>query len=293
MLHTLLVAMAALATVLSVTPVFAQDVATIVSLEGKVEVGQGDQFTVASVGTAVASGDTIRTGNPGRARVVFQDDSVLNISDGSTLTIDESVFDPNQGTVSTVLSLFSGKVRALVSEYYSEPRASFEIETPNSVSGVRGTEFVVAYVPEQDFTEVLGLGGAVAVRSPSHPRSTEVIVRGREITTIEADGFPTPPRQIDVDDERYQRLLAGLEMPGGGVPESLFENDLLLGGAAVPVPDRAELHERVDVGASKFFESPQNPQVDDQPDDPAHAGNDLLDQPLPILDGPTDLEIKF
>lgn len=293
MLQPLLCTAVALLTLFSASPVFAQSVGSIASLEGLVEIGREGSFSSASVGSEVFSGDTIRTGDPGRARIVFQDESVLNLGDSSNLRIDESVFNPNEGTVSTIMKLFSGKVRAIVSDYYGEPGAKYEIETPNSVSGVRGTEFVVDYEPGTTVTSVLGLGGRVAVNGAAHPDKGGVMVEAREITTIEGDGFPTPPRQLDVDDDRYRRLLAGLEMPGGGVPESLFENDPLLRGDSVPAQDRAAARAAGGSAVGDPNRAPDTPTVEREPDEPAHAPGDKLDQPTSILTAPTDLEIRF
>ncbi|MFN2425606.1 MAG: FecR domain-containing protein, partial [Candidatus Binatia bacterium] len=234
MLRATLTAFTALFLAFVATPVFAQDAGKVVSLEGAVEIGRAGTFTQAAVASGVRSGDTIRTGNPGRVRILFADDSVLNLGDNTTLVIDETVFDASKGAATTMMHLLGGKVRALVSEYYSGNQGSYQIETTTAVSGVRGTEFVVAYDNQKRFTEVLGLGGLVAVHGTIDRKNRGVLVHANEITEIAFGKYPTPPRQIGKDDERYLRLMEGLDLPGSGMPESLLLEDPAFGGEAVP-----------------------------------------------------------
>ncbi|HYB98711.1 MAG TPA: FecR family protein [Candidatus Limnocylindrales bacterium] len=270
-------------------PALAQDAGQVVSMEGTVEIGRDNAFTAATVGSRVRVGDTIRTGNPGRARILFQDDSVLNVGDDTVLAIDESVFNPDEGTISSVIRLFQGKVRALVSDYYGESAASYRIATPTSVSGVRGTEFIVAHDVGTETSQVLGLGGRVAVHSVMDLVRRGVIIRPREITFIARGQFPTPPRQIEVSDDIYRALVSGVEFPGSGVPEGNADKDPIVGGKEVPVQDQPG---NVPVGV----ESPdkgQKPISDIPPEEPGKTGGDMVGEPVPVITGPTDLDIEF
>lgn len=285
MLRLLAAASAALLLALAATPASAEDEAgEIVTMEGSVEVGTGGAFAAAKVGTKVRSGDTVRTGSPGRARILFRDESVVNVGDGSVLVIDESVFDPDQGTVSTTLRLLQGKLRSLVSEYYGSQGASYQVTTPTSVSGVRGTEFVVLHDPGTETSEILGLGGAVAVHSVLDRKHRGVVIRAREITRVAKGQYPTPPRQIDVSDDTFQRLMNGLDFPGSGGPETMIEQDPTFDGESVEESERAP---------SPQPPAGETPDSAHPPDAPAHTGGDIVDQPIPVVDGPTDVEIEF
>ena len=291
MLRAMLTTIAALALTVMATalPAAADEAGKVVSLEGTVEIGVGGNWNRASVGSPVSSGDTIRTGNPGRARILFRDESVLNLGDASTLLIDESVFNPDRGTATTLLHLLGGKVRALVSDYYSDPQASYRIETTTAVSGVRGTEFVVVHDAGREVTEVLGLGGRVAVHSVLDRKKRGVMIHARELTTVGKGQFPTPPRQIEVDDERFLQLMSGLDLPGSGIPESIVQDDPVVGGSKPVDPkDSAD-------GAGQGAAAPKDgkPLTDYPPSDPAHTGGDLTEQPLPVLEAPTDVDIHF
>lgn len=291
MLRAMLTTVAALFLALASTAAEAQngDAGKMVSLEGTVEIGRAGSFTAATVGSGVAPGDTIRTGTPGRARILFHDDSVLNIGDGSTLVIDETVYDPNKGAGSTLMHLLGGKVRALVSDYYSDSPASYRIETTTSVSGVRGTEFIVAYDASSQLSEVLGLGGEVAVHSTRDRKNHGVLIHAMEVTEVAKGRFPTPPRQITTEDDDFRRLIGGLDLPGSGLPESLLLGEPALSGEQIPSPDTADGTQSREPSTGTMDE----PNPDLPPDEPAKTGGDLLDQPQPILEAPTDVDVHF
>jgi hypothetical protein len=215
---------------------WAQEAGKVVEADGRVELGRGGVWTPATVGTGVEMGDELRTGRPGRARLVFQDDSVLALSDDSHLVIDEQLFDPSQGLFRSAIRVLGGKVRALVSDYYREPRAAYQIETPTAVSGVRGTEFVVVYEPRTAVTEIVGVSGRVEVHSVLDRAGREVFITAHEVTAVARGQYPTAPRRLD--DTLFRQYLGGLEFIGAGHSESLTVNQPLLTGAAVPEADR-------------------------------------------------------
>ena len=307
MLRVALATFATLFLALAAVPAFADDAGKIVSMEGTVEIGRRGAFTLATIGGAIVSGDTIRTGTPGRARVLFVDDSVLNLGDATTLLVDETVFDSSRGAASTMLRLLGGKVRALVSEYYSKGQGSYTIETTTAVSGVRGTEFIVAFDAKTEFSQVLGLGGSVAVHSPMDRKNRGVLIHANEITDVAKGKYPTPPRQISSDDDTYRQLMSGLDLPGRGLAESLLNDDPAFGGVAVPSPDTADGNVVAPAGedaagtttggGSEIGGSGSgatgNPITDLPPDAPARTGGDLLGQPQDVVASPTEVEIEF
>lgn len=259
---------------------------SVVTLEGTVEIGRAGTFTAAAVGSQVYTADQIRTGTPGKARIVFVDDSVLNVGDGSLLTIDESVFSPSTGTARLLLRLITGKVRALVSDYYGGSQASYRIETTTAISAVRGTEFVVAYDARQQVTEVLGLSGTVAVHSVLDRKAHGVDITELLLTKVAKGAFPTPPIRVRRGDENYRRLMDGVDFAGAGVPESLAAGDPALVGIespAAPAPAPA---------ASAPVATPPSPDAGPA-GQPARTPGDAIGQPVPVLKGSGGVKIDF
>lgn len=216
----------------------AQEVGTVASLDGHGEVGRAGAWTDAAIGSAIHQGDELRTGRPGRMRIVFQDDSVISLGENSHLIIDEHVFDPSRGKVRSFLQLVRGKVETLVSEYYNQPGATSEVKTKTAVSGVRGTEYIMTYDEHSETTEIIGVSGHVAVHGSRDLVGHEVLITAREITTVTRGGFPSPPRRLE--DAEFRQYLEGLEFTGGGRAESLTVGDPVIAGASVPSSERAQ-----------------------------------------------------
>jgi hypothetical protein len=232
-----LLALAALLLVALPSRATAEVVGSVATAEGLVEIGRADAWSDARTGSELETGDAVRTGRPGRARLVFRDESVMNVGEDSEVAIDENVFAPSEGTVDSVYRLLRGKVRTLVSEYYQAPTARFEVQTDTSVSGVRGTDFIVTYDADNKVTEVIGVSGEVAVQSVLIPVGETVYVRSREITTIARGQYPSPVRRLE--DDEFRQYIKGLQFIGSGLPESAALDNPVLGGGAVPPPDRA------------------------------------------------------
>lgn len=228
----LLLALLALA-----APAAAEEVGTIAGAQGVAEIGRGGTFAPAAVGAAVALGDTLRTGD-GQIRVVFRDDSVLDLAEQSQLVVDTQVFDPAAGRYDSLLRLVQGKARALVNAVYgTTPGAAYEIETPTAVAGVRGTSFLIIYDPARDATDVIGIQGRIQVRSLAERLDEVVYVTAAEGTTVERGQPPSIPEPIDAGYLRYQdEALQPIALGNIG---SLASANPVKAGESVPAPDRA------------------------------------------------------
>ena len=271
--------------VLALAPamVSAEEVGTIAAIEPTAEIERGGEQIAATLGAAVQLGDTLRTGPTGRLRVVFRDESVVNLTGGTELVINEQVFRPEEGTFSSVMGVVRGKVRAMVSEYYSNPGASFHLETRTAVAGARGTDFVVVYDENKQVTEVVGVSGRIAVTSPVALGGNSVLVTEHEMTSVALGKLPTAP--IRLDDLLFRQYLDGLEFIGSGRPESLAFTTPLLNGDGVPPADLPEPA----IAGVPAVESPV-------PGEPVYGIPDvstLLDQPPFAVNAEPGLGIRF
>ncbi|GIW40814.1 MAG: hypothetical protein KatS3mg076_1391 [Candidatus Binatia bacterium] len=216
---------------------YAEPVGRVAAVEGKAEIGRAGSWFEASEGTEVELGDTLRTGVPGRLRVVLRDESVLSLGDGTEIVVDEQVFRPAEGTLRTLLRLLSGKLRSLASEAYRGAEADFTVETRTAVVGVRGTDFVVLYDPVSDVTEVVALSGRVSVHSVFDRFAQGVFLGAREATVVPMGEIPAGPRTLEED--ALRRYLEEFQVFESGRFERLpFEHGLVR-AAEVPEPERA------------------------------------------------------
>lgn len=247
-----------------------EEVGTVAAVEGTAEIGRAGTWQAAIAGSPVQVGDELRTGPEGRMRVVFRDDTVLNLSEQARLTIDHQFFSPDEGLFRSSMKLLQGKVRALVGEYYGRAGAEYEVKTDTAVAGVRGTEFIVSYDPAREVTQVVGIEGRVEVRSSREKIAQSVFVTSGEVTQVDSDRPPGSPRLLDEPQRR--RYFEGLDFVSAGT-RSLAAADPLVARQAVPEPDRAPGRG----GASgKQHEPPRRPDV-----------GDLLGQPPTVIEKTT------
>ena len=219
------------------TSAFAEEVGTIASVTGSATIGRGDLRTAAAVGLPVQLGDSLHTGADGKLRVVFRDDSVIDLGESSSLVVDQQVFNPSAGTFSSLMRLVSGRARSLVSEYYRNPGASYHVETPTAVAGVRGTTFLVSYYPDSEVTEVVGIDGRIEVSSVGTRARESVYINANEATTVERGQAPTAPETLD--EQRFRQQIEGLDQLALGSIGNLGGGAALSGGNEVAAPDKA------------------------------------------------------
>lgn len=111
---------------------------------GAVFLERGEQRHAATVGSLVLVGDVIVTGPGGAAGVTLRDNTLLSVGPESTLSLKDYTFDAatHEGRIDATisrgtLSVVSGKIGKRSPE-------AVRIQTPISVIGVRGTEFLIS-----------------------------------------------------------------------------------------------------------------------------------------------------
>ncbi len=193
-------------------------------VEGKVDVLRGGSppAIAAKVPDNVFPGDIIRTKSNSKAELIMKDNTVLRIGQRSRIDISEYLSD--EKNYKSSIKLQRGQVKAVVDKNVSRrislsPDANrFEIQTPNAVAGVRGTEFFVAY--EQNTTTVLLKEGEVCVyniKSPDHI----VCLPPSYIVTITGALIPQQPRKAT---ETEMRIFETATEPGAPFSRVFPEN---------------------------------------------------------------------
>jgi len=91
-------------------------------------------------GAEIRLGDSFKTGEGGRLKMIFDDKSILILAEKSSLEITKHLYDPATRRRESLYKLYEGKVRALVGEMFGSA-SKFEIESPTAVAGTKGTDF--------------------------------------------------------------------------------------------------------------------------------------------------------
>lgn len=254
----------------------AEVVGSVVAMDGSADVLRGGSWRALEIGAGIQVGDRLRTGDRGRLRISLRDESTVSIAEGTELVVDEQVFDVDQSPVRTLLRLLGGKIRSLVSEYYSDPLAQYDVETVTAVSGVRGTDFVVTHDPATDLSEVIVVSGEVTIHSTLDRTARGVRATAKTLTTIAKGAYPSEPRPLT--DAELQGHLEAFELIGGGAAESLLLDSPVLRDE-VPREDRAG-----EAGQGLAGRDGLEPPGSAEKDDDRKTPSDLLGQPPEVLD---------
>lgn len=193
-------------------------------IEGKVDVLRGGSMPAITVKVPdnVFPRDIIRTKSNSKAELILRDNTVLRIGQRSRIDISEYLSD--EKNYKTSIKLKRGQVKAVVDKNISKkislsPDANrFEIQTPNAVAGVRGTEFFVAY--EQNTTTVLLKEGEVCVYNLKSPDNV-ICLPPSYIVTITGVMIPQQPRKAT---ETEMRIFETATTPGAPFSRVYPEN---------------------------------------------------------------------
>lgn len=117
----------------------------LLDMDGSVDVRMADGSMVpAEIGMELGQGDAIKTGAGSYAllRLDGVETATVEIDANSQILISQLFMDSVEGTQTTLLDLAVGKVLVKADKLQSD-RSKFEVKTPTSVVGVRGTTFAV------------------------------------------------------------------------------------------------------------------------------------------------------
>jgi hypothetical protein len=212
-----------------------QEAGNLAALQGTLQIERGGVWQTGSIGVPILVGDRVKTGATDRARLVFRDESLLDIGPSTEIGVETFVFDPGRHRVKSVFRLVQGAIRAQVGEYYTEPGANYEIETPSALVSVHGTEFIVRFHPDAEVTEVIGVNGEVNVAGRLAVIGGGVSVGPQLATQVRKGGFPTAPERMS--DNRFRQDIEGLQIVGTGRRDGLNVLHPLLGGRLASAGD--------------------------------------------------------
>ncbi|MCK6554486.1 FecR domain-containing protein [Candidatus Binatia bacterium] len=222
---------------------------TLAAVQGLVTVDRSTGAMAGVVGAAVDVGDRISTDATGRAKLVLEGDSVLDLAPNTDVKVDRLRSHGRRG-MEAVLQLRQGAVRVWVGSAYGGD-GRYEVETPTAIVAARGTEFVVRYYIDAEVTEVLSVSGEVSVVGRLAVLGGAVEVSAAQYTQVRRGGVPTTPELLS--DARLRQYVEGLEIFGTGRRDGLnVEHGLVVGRLGSPddVPARIAGSASAGIGTS-------------------------------------------
>lgn len=122
-------------------------IATVITLDGDVKVKEllKGSWQKAKVGNVLGEGSYVKTGEGAKAFFSIDGDlrsAIVEVSEKSIVSITTLVRDSDTGMKKTILDLTIGQV-LIKANKLDTPDSKFEVKTPTSAVGVRGTKFSV------------------------------------------------------------------------------------------------------------------------------------------------------
>ncbi|MBN1115041.1 MAG: FecR domain-containing protein [Oligoflexia bacterium] len=161
----------------------------------------------------VYEGDILVTNADSKAKLIMSGSNTVMVG-AFTHFIVKLARETSKGTTSSFKLLF-GKVRSIVKSKIGRS-GKYEVRTPSSVIGVRGTDFYTIYRPQNSTTTVSTLEGVVAVKNLTGKVKKEILVESgystsvinvddinvkkfkevTRVTSLESVGLPTKPEKV-------------------------------------------------------------------------------------------------
>ncbi|MFH1135700.1 MAG: FecR family protein [Pseudomonadota bacterium] len=140
----------------------ADRVGAVTAVEGEVTLTRNGVAQAVKVGTPLHQLDVIGSKADGRARLLFNDNSIVSLAPGTILTINEFVYDPAAQVRVGRFRLLLGKIKCFVNDALGYKNKKFQVSTQTAVIGVRGTDFLV-WAVSVDSTRVAGFSNFIDV----------------------------------------------------------------------------------------------------------------------------------
>lgn len=144
------------------------NVGSVTESIGAAIIKRGKETITVAKGTVVEMNDKIETKN-GKVKITFKDDTTVNVTESSSLIIDDFVYDPKSGAGKLNLKAAAGTVRYASGNIAHNNPNAVNIKTPTASIAVRGTDFVMA---------VNETGGSMVMLMPSCETEQNVNLKG-------------------------------------------------------------------------------------------------------------------
>jgi len=175
----------------------AEPVGEVIKLRGAVVARHDGMPRQIDVGQPIYESDVIATSDRAKARIRFNDGTMLTLGSGSSFEVRTYLLEADRRSVE--LKPHSGIFRAVVAPF--EGASSFNVELQFSVASVRSTEWL--FEVSETGCAVLVREGHVAVMHKVPALASPVVLSEGEGTDVRPDGAPTAPKmwgQKRVDD---------------------------------------------------------------------------------------------
>src|SRR5947207_9524314 len=123
------------------------------SITPSAESGTGTAFQTLAPGSELHANETVRTGDAGKADLVFVDRTNLSVGPTSEVKLDKFVYDPVGTKGKVVIQATRGAFRFATG---TQDHSAYQLNTPYGSLGVRGTAFTCEVKPKGQKQQIAG-----------------------------------------------------------------------------------------------------------------------------------------
>jgi hypothetical protein len=189
-------------------PVSAQDaIGFVVYIKGTAQIERGPQVIKADVKTPLLKGDIVKTEKKSLVKILFNDDTILTVSEKSRFSVDQYLYDTERKQSQSLFKLIVGKLRVIVG------KSALKITTDTAIAGARGTVFEIAYDAATNTTSLNVYEGSVELRNIKPGVKGMQIVNAGQGSSIRGSEPPKPPAPLPGGAQGNEVMLPGVEQP--------------------------------------------------------------------------------
>ncbi len=170
----------------------AAEVGEVSRLRGRVDVTRSaEPARELRLGDAVHVQDILRTKSGALLEVTLIDGSRITLAENSRVEVAHYVTDTEPAGLFEVAR---GRLRAFVTDLFSQRKESFKVKTTTAVVGVQGTDFAVQV--QALVSRVLVYEGVVAVANVDFAIPQRQVLSRNQVTTVSKGQPPSPPQPL-------------------------------------------------------------------------------------------------
>lgn len=181
---------------------------------GPTEIVRDKKSIPSAINTGIEMNDTIVTAKA-KAKLTFEDNTTVNITEQSKLVVDDFVYDPKKGSGKLAMKVVMGTARYASGQIAKNNPQQVAVNTPTATVAVRGTDFsmtvdelgrsLIMLLPSCDEKKKMCVTGAISVKNDAG----EVFMDQPYQTTVVASLSlpPTSPVIVTIDQANINNLL--------------------------------------------------------------------------------------
>jgi len=182
------------------------EIGSVTELSGAAIIKRGKETITVKQGTLIEQNDKVETKN-GKLKITFKDNTTVNVTESSSLVIDDFVYDPKSNSGKLSLKAAAGTVRYVSGAVAHNNPNNVKINTPTAAIAVRGTDFImsvnevgssmVILMPDCEIEQNANLKGKICGNGKIEVESGPSLItldKAFQATLVETLGAsPTPP----------------------------------------------------------------------------------------------------